>query len=111
MLQELRTGARTIPHGYVVHVTSVYQRARRGTKAMVDVEGVGSKDAWFWWSTVVPGQVLLVSAGRNWGPHSHRRDVFYVGSESGATGVHRVLSARTARRAARHQRRAHVHPA
>ena len=108
LLEELRAAARSTPHEYVVYVTSVYQRARRGTKAMVEVEGVGTRDAWFWRSTVTPGQMLLVSAHRNWGAHSHRRDVFYVGTDSGPTGVHRVMSAKTARRAARHLRRVPV---
>src|SRR5688500_9038137 len=87
LLAELRAAAQSTPHEYVVYVTSVYQRARRGTKAMVEVEGVGTRDAWFWWSTVTPGQMLLVGAKRDWGPHSHRRDVFYVGTEFGSTGV------------------------
>jgi hypothetical protein len=107
-LYELRERARSSGRGaYVVHVLSVYQQARRGTKAFVKNDATGAvRDAWFWWSRIKPGEILLVEASSGWGPHSGRTDVLYVGGEHRGRGISQGLPSGTAKRARRHEARA-----
>ncbi|MFH9351154.1 hypothetical protein [Kitasatospora sp. NPDC017646] len=65
--------------GHLLHVTQVYQRARRGSKAVITWCDTGlQQDAWFWNWHVPPGAYLLVSASSGYGPHSHNPHVLYV---------------------------------
>lgn len=104
LIEELRLEARG--HGrQVVHVLNVYQRAKRGSKAAIIHDATGARrDAWFWWTTVLKGQTLLVNGGSGWGPH-HRREVLYIGKETHGPGVIRELPPGTWRAAQRHDRR------
>lgn len=62
-------------------VTTVYQRASTGSKAIVDWHSAGGtsrEDTWFeqWWAR--PGAWVVTDGGMGWGPH-HQRMVRYVG--------------------------------
>lgn len=90
----------------IVTVGAVYQYARNGTKAVINIQGEPyDRDAWFWWTTVDSGSALAVSLSTGYGPHTHRDGVVYVGSQYGGTGVYDRLSAKTLVRANRHHRR------
>lgn len=86
----------------LVTVIRPTQFARRGSKAIISVDGGPPCDAWFWWYRVAPGQVIAVDhLGQGWGPHTHRPGVTYIGSEA-ACGVHAWLTADVWARAQRH---------
>ncbi|MFF6801966.1 hypothetical protein [Streptomyces sp. NPDC012616] len=62
-----------------LQITRVYQRGRRGSKAVVTWCDSGrQQDAWFWNWHVPVGAYLLVSASSGYGPHSHNPNVLYV---------------------------------
>ena len=106
-LKELRAWADATPNALLLRVRSVYQHARRGTKAFVKQDHTGQeRDAWFWSARVHPGEVVAVKASSGWGPHSNRKDVLYVGGEHAGSGVHTVLPAKTVKAALRHFRQA-----
>jgi len=89
----------------VVHVVRVYQIARRGTKAVVEMDSNGrTRDAWFWYGRVARGQCHLVSASSGYGPHTNCDNVLYIGHEGGTHGILQTLSPRQARRALRYER-------
>jgi hypothetical protein len=92
---------------HVVHVRSVYQRARSGTKAVIVVEGFpGTRDAWFWHSRAIAvSQVLAVSLGIGYGPHTNREGVVYIGQRGTSTGVRAVLPGSVVAAASRHYER------
>ena len=84
--------ARRHRHSLVTVLTPT-QFARRGSKAIISVDGGPPCDAWFWWFRVAPGQVVAVDhIGQGWGPHTHRHGVIYIGSAA-ACGAHAWLSA------------------
>jgi hypothetical protein len=65
--------------GHLLQVTQVYQRARRGSKAVITWCDTGLRqDAWFWDWHVPLGAYLLVNATSGYGPHSHDPNVLYV---------------------------------
>ncbi|MEU6850325.1 hypothetical protein ABZ901_10395 [Actinacidiphila alni] len=64
---------------HLVQVLSVYQRAQRGSKAVVRWCDTGAtQDAWFWGRHVPPGAYLLLRGHTAFGPHNHNPDVLYV---------------------------------
>ncbi|MER7106892.1 hypothetical protein [Streptomyces sp. NPDC000229] len=70
---------RTAGNGHLLQVTQVYQRARRGSKAVITWCDTGLRqDAWFWNWHVPPGAYLLVNATSGYGPHSRNPHVLYV---------------------------------
>ncbi|MGX2995687.1 hypothetical protein JNUCC64_15570 [Streptomyces sp. JNUCC 64] len=70
---------RAVGDGHLLQVTRVYQRARRGSKAVITWCDTGLRqDAWFWEWHVPPGAYLLVSATSGYGPHSRNPHVLYV---------------------------------
>lgn len=92
--------ARRNRHSLVTVLTPT-QFARRGSKAVISVDGGPPCDAWFWWFRVAPGQVVAVDQiGQGWGPHSQRHGVIYIGSEA-ACGAHAWLPADVRARAQR----------
>ena len=61
------------------HVQQVYQRANRGTKAVIVWAETGwRQDAWFWYFWPAPGSTLLVLGAVGFGPHNQNPDVFFV---------------------------------
>jgi len=65
--------------GGLVFVRSVYQHARRGSKAVVVwCDGRGAQDAWFAGRQEHPGHYLLLRGGVGWGPHNRNPRVLYV---------------------------------
>lgn len=65
--------------GQLLQVARVYQRGRRGSKAVVTWCDTGrQQDAWFWNWHVPAGAYLLVNASSGYGPHSHNPNVLYV---------------------------------
>lgn len=107
ILSGMRDYAADLPGCEVVFVGSVYQNARRGTKAVVYLERTGEgRDAWFWWARVRAGQMAVVKASTGYGPHTPRDDVLYVGGERTGSGIHWIMSARNVKRARRHDKRA-----
>ncbi|MFJ2021838.1 hypothetical protein [Streptomyces nodosus] len=70
---------RSSGQGQLLQVTRVYQRGRRGSKAVVTWCDTGrQQDAWFWNWHVPAGAYLLVNASSGYGPHSHNPNVLYV---------------------------------
>jgi hypothetical protein len=73
---------------YLVQAVNVYQRAQRGSKAVIRWLDTGAtQDAWFWNRHIPPGAYLMVRGGAGYGPHNNNPDVFYVRPEE----VHRIL--------------------
>jgi hypothetical protein len=70
----------------LIRVQRVYQRARRGTKAVVELPDGRLQDAWFWGSSPRTGQVLMVRSEVYWGSHNQNH-VLYVGTEGGDPGI------------------------
>ncbi|MFB6518478.1 hypothetical protein [Streptomyces sp. NPDC056401] len=65
--------------GDLLHVTQVYQHARRGSKALITWCDTGHhQDAWFWDWHVPSGAYLLVNASSGYGPHNKNANVLYV---------------------------------
>ncbi|MCT7355156.1 mS29 family ribosomal protein [Streptomyces sp. 15-116A] len=70
---------RNAGRGDLLQITRVYQRGRRGSKAVVTWCDTGrQQDAWFWNWHVPAGAYLLVNASSGYGPHSHNPNVLYV---------------------------------
>ena len=67
------------PQAALVEVITVYQPARRGTKAIVRWLASGyQQDTWFqdYWPEA--GAIALVRGTTGWGPHNQNPSVFYV---------------------------------
>ncbi|WP_420367044.1 hypothetical protein [Curtobacterium sp. L1-20] len=75
------------PDRALIRVVTIYQRARRGTKCIVEHPFGVTQEAWFWWYTPRQGDVYLVRCSRGWGPHSGNLDLLYVGSDTTGAGV------------------------
>jgi hypothetical protein len=101
-LAAMRGRVAQMPAVQLLYVTGVYQRARRGSKALVRTEDGSTWDAWFWHYHAQPGSAVAVAVQPGWGPHN-AGDVLYVGSER-AAGVYEVLDAKSLRRCHRHYR-------
>ena len=90
-----------------LRIVNVYQRAARGSKAVVQVCGQDNVvDTWFWWYWAEPGSLVSVLPEVGWGPHTARSGVHYVGHEHAA--VHSILGyvpSQDVIRADRHARR------
>lgn len=78
-------------HGvYLVQALNVYQRARRGSKAVIRwCDSGATQDAWFWDRHIPPGSYLLVRGAVGFGPHNSNPNVLYVQPQE----VHRILPA------------------
>ena len=64
--------------GRLAQVVTVYQNARRGTKAILRWDSTGQRqDAWFEAMRVEPGQWLLLEGRDGYGWH-HRTDCHYA---------------------------------
>ncbi len=84
--------------GHLIQVVQVYQRARRGSKAVITWCDTGLRqDAWFWEWHVPVGAFVLVSGQSGYGPHNHNPSVLYVHP----TQVHAWVPAQAARLAQR----------
>lgn len=106
ILSEMRDYVASLQRGEIVWVESVYQKGRRGTKAIVYLERTEERrDVWFWWSHVEPGEIAAVEASVGYGPHTLRDDVLYIGGEHTGSGIHHVMSALDVKRARRHLKR------
>lgn len=69
---------------------SVYQRARRGSKAVIVWQATGVRhDTWFWGWHPPPGAFLLLEGSRGYGPHNRNPNVLYVQPDQ----VHAVVDA------------------
>lgn len=69
------------PGAVMIEVIDVYQRAQRGTKAIVVVAGSGRpQDAWFWGTRPAPHSTWLVMPETGWGPHN-QNPVLYLNPE------------------------------
>jgi hypothetical protein len=69
----------TTPGAGLIGIVTVYQRARRGTKAVIMwLETGREQDAWFAANWPSAGSVALVRGSTGWGPHNQNPDVFYV---------------------------------
>ena len=77
---EMHEMCRTTPGAAIVQVANAYQRAQRGTKAVVVWMATGCpQDAWFADSHPMSGSFLLVRGRTGWGPHNNNPEVLYVG--------------------------------
>ena len=106
-VDQLRASASTFG-GRVVLILQVYQQVKRGTKAYVQLDGVGwTRDAFFWWVRLEPGSMVVATSSTGWGPHTRREDVLWVGGEHrpAGTGIHAVAPAADVKRWERHHRR------
>ncbi|MFC1408457.1 hypothetical protein ACEZCY_04080 [Streptacidiphilus sp. N1-12] len=66
----------------LVRVVRVYQRAARGSKALVAwATGGAQQDAWFWFWAVPVGAHVLVRSTIGYGPHNRNPSVLYVRQE------------------------------
>lgn len=67
--------------GQLALVRSVYQHARRGSKAILQWSATGVRqDAWFEGWQASPGMYVVICGSSGWGPH-HQRSTFYVGRD------------------------------
>jgi len=88
------------PSLVLVRVVKVYQKARRGTKAIVVHEDDGRpQDTWFERMRPRVGSYYLVQRCSAWGPHNSNPDTLYVHW----IGAH--LTRRMVKAANRHHRR------
>ncbi|WP_143086379.1 hypothetical protein [Amycolatopsis saalfeldensis] len=63
----------------VAVVERVYQRARRGAKAVIRWQETGDhQDTWFKGRHPAPGSVLLLRGSTGWGPHNRNPNTYYV---------------------------------
>ena len=63
----------------VAIVNRVYQRARRGTKAVIRWSETGQRqDTWFEGRRPAQGSVLLLRGSTGWGPHNRNPNTYYV---------------------------------
>ncbi|MBF4587965.1 hypothetical protein [Curtobacterium sp. VKM Ac-2887] len=92
------------PDRALVRIIGIRQRARRGTKCVVEHPFGITQEAWFWWYAPRQGDVYLVRCSRGWGPHSGVLDLLYVGSETTGAGVIYRLPRSTWNSARRQQR-------
>jgi len=70
------------PGAHICYVSHVYQRANRGTKAVIVWAETGwRQDAWFWYFWPAPGSTLLVFGTVGFGPHNQNPAVFYVDAD------------------------------
>ncbi|MFI5492384.1 hypothetical protein [Actinoplanes sp. NPDC051859] len=77
--QNLMAATAAHPGAYLCFVERVYQRARRGTKAVIVWAGTDLRqDTWFWHFNPAAGATLLVYGSAGYGPHNHNPAVFYV---------------------------------
>lgn len=77
--QALMAAAQAWHGAHMCHVLRVYQRAGRGTKAVIIWTETGwQQDAWFWYFWPAPGSTLLVVGAVGFGPHNRNPAVFYV---------------------------------
>lgn len=84
-------------HGVIgVKVRRVYQRARRGSKAIIVLPDGDKVDAWFWWYTPQAGSVVYVKPSVGYGEHEGLDNVHYVGTpyRHGVIGTLRAGDAR-----------------
>jgi hypothetical protein len=66
----------------LVQVLRVYQRADRGSKAVVAwAASNAQQDAWFWFWAVPAGAHVLVRTTTGYGPHNRNPNVLYVQQE------------------------------
>lgn len=79
--QRLLAAHQAKPWADVCYVERVYQRARRGAKAVIVWSATGLRqDAWFWQFWPAAGSTLLVMGAGGYGPHNHNPNVLYVES-------------------------------
>jgi hypothetical protein len=75
--------ARENPDARLCAISSVYQRARTGTKAWVMWLDRGDRqDAWFAGMSVKANTTLLVRGESGYGPHNNDPNVFYTNSHN-----------------------------
>ncbi|MCH9729754.1 MAG: hypothetical protein K0U84_08790 [Actinomycetia bacterium] len=91
----------------MLYIENVYDRAYRGSKAVVSLYGDGpsaSNDAWFWWEHVQPGSVVAVRLSKGWGSHTRRDGVLYIGNggTTDQSGIYATFGARELTQAQRH---------
>jgi len=86
------------PGAELVVVDQVYQRARRGCKAVIVWQRSGiAQDSWFEGMHLLPGDLLLVRGSSGWGPHNNNPNVFYVGRGQVLSVLPRSVQAGAAR--------------
>ena len=79
--QNLLAVAHARPDAHVCRVSHVYQRAHRGSKAVILWAASGRRqDTWFWYFSPAAGSTLLISGVVGFGPHNQNPNVFYVES-------------------------------
>ncbi|MEC3982587.1 hypothetical protein [Amycolatopsis sp. H20-H5] len=70
--------ART-PNSAIAQVRTVYQRARRGTKAVIVWQETRyAQDSWFKGVFPAAGSTVLLRGSTGWGPHNRNPHVFYI---------------------------------
>jgi hypothetical protein len=94
----------TTPGADLAEIATVYQRARRGTKAIIEwIESGERQDTWFAHHWPAPGAIVLIRGSTGWGPHNHNPNTYYVAPGD----VLRELPARSRKAVQRHHRRQH----
>lgn len=63
---------------HLAQIERVYQRARRGSKAIIVWPGGRRQDTWFWRWHAIPGYYVLLQGTTRYGPHNSDPQVFYV---------------------------------
>lgn len=84
----------------LIQVVQVYQRAPRGSKAVITWCDTGHRqDAWFWNWHVPAGAYILMSGDTGYGSHNRNPNVLYVGQQQ----VHSWVPGGAAKAARRRQ--------
>lgn len=68
----------TLPRQDLIRVARVYQRARTGTKAIIERSDQSRQDAWFAAWYPAPGTYVVVDGNVGYGPHNGNSDVLFV---------------------------------
>lgn len=104
---ELEAALRTSPGANVLLILQVYQTGRNGSKAYIQLVGTHwTRDAYFWWTPVIPGSIVIAS-DTGWTGPTVRDDALRIGGKDlpPGTGIITVIPSYQVKRWSRHHRR------
>lgn len=104
---ELEAALATSAEANVLLILQVYRTGRNGSKAYVQLVGTDwTRDAYFWWTPVIPGSIVI-AADTGWTGPADRDDALRIGGKDlpPGTGIISVIPPYRVKRWSRHHRR------